>query len=439
MGHSITGLTIGAAQNSDTVYDGIGLFGMVYQESSIWDVNVLNVNISANEPKSSLAKVGALAGVVYGAKISGCSSTGIVSGSIFDYAGGGLIGLLSGGTVKDSCSDCTVSVASLQDRAQVSGGGLIGVSDNSSVFNCYAQGNVSANGNSGGLIGMAIGGSVKNCYSTADVNGTTAGFGFGGLLGHGENINVSNCYAAGSVSGNKDFLGSFIGDIYSITVEHSFCDRQSAGGTIIGGNPQLLVLDVKAVSTEYMKSGEFVGELNNAASKDGKLNKWLSDTEHINNSYPVLEGVWIPKAALTAIPASASVTINGAPVAFQAYNINDNNYFKLRDLAAALNGSGKQFEVGWDEVNNAIGLKSKTSYTVVGGELTVPQGNTAAAAALSTARVYLDGSEINLTAYNINDNNYFKLRDIAAALDFSVVWDEGAQTIGINTSIGYTE
>jgi hypothetical protein len=50
--------------------------------------------------------------------------------------------------------------------------------------------------------------------------------------------------------------------------------------------------------------------------------------------------------------------VNGQSVAFNAYNIDGNNYFKLRDLAYALNGTEKQFEVGWDGAANAISLTS---------------------------------------------------------------------------------
>lgn len=143
-------------------------------------------------------------------------------------------------------------------------------------------------------------------------------------------------------------------------------------------------------------------------------------------------------AAGTAIPTSASVIVNGSAVSFQAYNIDGNNYFKLRDLAKALNGTEKQFEVGWDGSNNAIALSAGKAYTPVGGELT-PTGNTSSlTVAISSATVYLDGRKVSFTAYNINSYNYFKLRDVASALNFSVGWDENTSTITIDTSTGYS-
>jgi|GEM_PF-3591666 len=140
---------------------------------------------------------------------------------------------------------------------------------------------------------------------------------------------------------------------------------------------------------------------------------------------------------LTANPTASTVLVNGKNVAFDAYNINGNNYFKLRDLAYILSGTEKQFDVGWDGANNAISLTSGQSYTVVGGEM---QGKGAGAKtpAPTTSKIIKDGAEVSFTAYNIEGNNYFKLRDIGAAFNFGVTWDGAKNTIVIDTSIGYT-
>lgn len=142
-------------------------------------------------------------------------------------------------------------------------------------------------------------------------------------------------------------------------------------------------------------------------------------------------------ASLTATPTASTVLVNGEETAFDAYNIADNNYFKLRDLAYVLNGSDKQFEVTWDAASNAIALTSGNAYTTVGGEMT-SKGEGSQTAAPTTSRIMLDGTEISLTAYQIGGNNYFKLRDIGEAFDFGVDWDASAKTIRIDTSKAYT-
>jgi len=55
----------------------------------------------------------------------------------------------------------------------------------------------------------------------------------------------------------------------------------------------------------------------------------------------------------------------------------------------------------------------------------------------TTSKIYLDGKDVQFTAYNIEGNNYFKLRDIGEAFDFGVTWDGARNTIVIDTSICY--
>lgn len=144
-----------------------------------------------------------------------------------------------------------------------------------------------------------------------------------------------------------------------------------------------------------------------------------------------------PAASAIAQPTASKVLVNGKEVAFDAYNINSNNYFKLRDIAFKLSGTGKQFEVEWDKDNNAILLTSGMPYTAVGGEMAAA-GTESRNAELTQSAVILDGAKVSFTAYNILDNNYFKLRDLGQAFDFDVSWDSETQTISIDTSSSYT-
>ena len=140
---------------------------------------------------------------------------------------------------------------------------------------------------------------------------------------------------------------------------------------------------------------------------------------------------------IIARPTASTVLVNGKNVAFDAYNISDNNYFKLRDLAYILNGTAKQFGVGWDGINNAISLTSGQSYAAVGGEMQ-GKGSGDKRVVPTNSKIYLDGKEVQFTAYNIEDNNYFKLRDVGAAFNFGVDWDGANNTIVIDTSKPYT-
>jgi hypothetical protein len=140
---------------------------------------------------------------------------------------------------------------------------------------------------------------------------------------------------------------------------------------------------------------------------------------------------------VTAKPTASRVVVDGQNLSFDAYNINGNNYFKLRDLAYALSGSQKQFDVGWDGAANAITLMSGKAYTAVGGEM-ASKGAGDKTATPTSSKITLNGGEVSLTAYNIGGNNYFKLRDIAQVFDFGVFWDGDNNMIFINAGNSYT-
>lgn len=56
----------------------------------------------------------------------------------------------------------------------------------------------------------------------------------------------------------------------------------------------------------------------------------------------------------------------------------------------------------------------------------------------SSHRVFVDGKEAKIEAYLVDGHNYFKLRDIGEQLGFNVYWDEGTQTVQIESGTPYT-
>jgi len=157
---------------------------------------------------------------------------------------------------------------------------------------------------------------------------------------------------------------------------------------------------------------------------------------HVEGEATQAESPAAPLSSAAAKPTASIVLVNGTNTSFDAYNINGNNYFKLRDLAKIVNGTEKQFEVEWNTEKKAINLISNKPYTAVGGEMTKGDGK-AKTASLNTSKIYQDGNEVSLTAYNINGNNFFKLRDIASAFDIGITWDGKTNTVGIDTTQAY--
>lgn len=120
-------------------------------------------------------------------------------------------------------------------------------------------------------------------------------------------------------------------------------------------------------------------------------------------------------------PTNDKLEVDGQSQSPAAYKINDYNYFKLRDIAALLNDTDKQFSVGYDASTGDVTLASGQPYSVTADDLTVPPAGSRQATA-STNVIYINGVRMQLTAYLIDGYNYFKLRDLASALDFYVGW-----------------
>lgn len=131
-----------------------------------------------------------------------------------------------------------------------------------------------------------------------------------------------------------------------------------------------------------------------------------------------------------SVAKTQAVYLDGLKYNTVAYNIDDNNYFKLRDIAQILSGTIKTFDIKYDGATNSIDMLSFYDYTSVGGELTPGDGVTRTAHS-SSAFLTLDGVPIKATCYNIDGNNYFKLRDITDALDCRVEWDGDNQLIWV--------
>ena len=56
-------------------------------------------------------------------------------------------------------------------------------------------------------------------------------------------------------------------------------------------------------------------------------------------------------------------------------------------------------------------------------------------AQLSWQKIFVDGKQVSMTAYNIDGNNYVKLRDIGQAVGINVYWQDGVR---IDTASPYT-
>lgn len=142
-----------------------------------------------------------------------------------------------------------------------------------------------------------------------------------------------------------------------------------------------------------------------------------------------------PALTATATVSAARVTVDGKPVSAAAYNIGGSNYFKLRDLAMAFQGTERSFGVEWDGNAKTITL-TEGPYKPVGGEGAALTGG-AQTATRATAEVQIEDGDAFMPlvgkAYEIAGNHYFKLRDLCQMAGVGVEWDAASKTVRLTT------
>ena len=127
-----------------------------------------------------------------------------------------------------------------------------------------------------------------------------------------------------------------------------------------------------------------------------------------------------------------AVYVNDARVYPTGYNIADNNYFKLRDIGTLVG-----FGVEWNGETQTVEISTaRTTPSTEGISDTAVSG---AVAKISDQRITVDGVQVNMTAYQIDGNNYVKLRDIGKQVDFGVGYDNATASVRIDTDAPYTE
>lgn len=136
--------------------------------------------------------------------------------------------------------------------------------------------------------------------------------------------------------------------------------------------------------------------------------------------------------------SSMNVKVNGVPQTVQAYLIDGNNYFKLRDLAMMLHETPNRFEVGYDSETKTVTMTTGQDYTPAGGELERGK-DLSATCTPSVCTLQIDGTQRTCQSYNIGGNNYFKLRDLSPSIRLSVAYDGQTRTVFLRSIMTNTQ
>jgi molybdate transport system substrate-binding protein len=141
----------------------------------------------------------------------------------------------------------------------------------------------------------------------------------------------------------------------------------------------------------------------------------------------------VPATAFAADAVTVSnqkLAINSQAVdVFASYNINGENYLKIRDVALLLKDTPANFSA--DYANGVVTIKTNTAYTPDGSE---SKAKPAAYNAfdVSADKVSIDGKNVDFKVYKIDGSNYFRLRDFTA-IGAIIGYDSATSTAQLTT------
>ena len=133
-----------------------------------------------------------------------------------------------------------------------------------------------------------------------------------------------------------------------------------------------------------------------------------------------------------AAPTGASLILNGVTLPLNAYVIDGNHYFKLRDIAYLLRETESRFDVTWNIARKSVDIVSGVMYPF-SADVNRDIGLEVKKCVLSPSVFFIDDVEFSLEAYLIDGNNYFKLRDLGPIFDFNVDWEPDTHSVTIDT------
>lgn len=244
-GYRIINLTINPGVSNSF----LGLFGNIGLSGEVKDLELENCNVLG--PSSGSAYIGAIAGQNTG-EITDCFSSGQVRGGC---CVGGLVGRNYYGTITNSGSHSNI----IQSGLEI--GGLVGSNILGTVSRCYAKGNIEGWFSLGGLTGVNSG-MISDCYATGMVSGEDE---IGGFIGRAGSSSITeNCYSAGNVSEGFSYVGGFIGNNASGTIES--CYFLDTTGPDNGYGSPLIDVEMKQQASFVDWDFILIWEINEGAS-----------------------------------------------------------------------------------------------------------------------------------------------------------------------------
>ncbi len=244
----------------------VGFIGKI-QNGSISNLKLSSVSLVLED------NGGALAGVGEACILSGVSAQSQISGNT---ALGGLIGVLSGGSVQ-ACTANTIILA----RGSYLGGLFGTVNTEAQISLCSSSGSLKGFTAVGGICGELYQGTVSDSYSHAAVQGYSDIGGAVGRIGWDQSGHLLRSYSTGAVTLTPGayYFGGLVGRLFSGTIQASYWDMNTSGMSSSSGT------GATGLSTAQMT---YPGSLDYYNTWDFTV-IWRQDSTSLQNSgYPYL-------------------------------------------------------------------------------------------------------------------------------------------------------
>jgi len=225
-------------------------------------------------------------------------------GEAYDFVGS-LVGLTDSSTITNCYVTGNAGIA-----AGPSCGGLIGAARNSTISKSYAAltvpaGNfaITTGGDGGGLIGSALYSNITDCYASCSVKGSVNA---GGFIGAANTCTIKTCYASGNVMETPynafgsliapNILGGLIGMVSSVPPTTCIIQNCYALGSVTGANGS---------NTDFHKATRIGGLIGQIANSSGPVS--------VTNCYAAgaVSRVWTAASAPFLIGGLVGNTQNG--------------------------------------------------------------------------------------------------------------------------------
>jgi hypothetical protein len=138
-------------------------------------------------------------------------------------------------------------------------------------------------------------------------------------------------------------------------------------------------------------------------------------------------------STVQAVATDNTIYINGVETNMSGFIISGSHYYSLRSIAEQLSGTASQFDVSWNQKLQTVEILTDRPYMPEYRESIAfnPKSGKKFKAALSTAKISINGQLQNIIAYKIDGKNYLQLRDLGQKIPYDVEYDYSSKQISV--------